>query len=562
LTTGSSSQRLAKPVRLPLERTLPGPITDWSLLLVSGQGSKEYYLQFMTLEPAGYRHAQRRGRASNGMKPMWVLANKRTGQGLALMLAYMGNWTFEVAPQGGQILVRLATSPADLKPFMEINGLPIPGALVAEFTGHWDYGTQPLVRFVRAKLLRDLGPGWPVVQYNTWYDVSDKITQQRLLDAARVASSVGCELFTVDAGWFGEGLEAKWSQTLGDWRVNRARLPDGLEAVSAAVHRLGMKFGLWFEIESAAPTSDLARRHPDWFLTDPQGRLLSARAVLDFGKPEVLAHARRVIDEAVRNYALDYVKMDFNSDLKIENEGLAAADDPLYRHYQGMAKLWSGLRADHPQLIIEDCSSGARRHELTSAALTDTHWISDTVGNQPNLLIMLGATYFFPASTCNHWTTRPDPQDAFLDLDAQFVVNMMGHFGLSGAIASWDSRTLAIARERIAQYKRLRPLLGTADVFHLTTPRLGAMQAALYSDPASGRALLFAFHAGDPALNHRVPLRGLDASRRYRVKVPVGPKDMVIEAGAMPGRELVERGLRIKFPRPGAAALVELEPIE
>ncbi len=557
---GRSAQRLAKPVGLPFERTLPGPITDWVLLAVNGQGSKEYYLQFKALAPEGYRYAQRSGRASQGMKPMWVLANQRTGQGLALMLAYMGNWTFEVVPQAKGISVKLATSPARLKPFQKIKGLSIPGALVSEFTGNWDYGTQPMVRFIRKKLLRDLGPEWPPVQYNTWYDLYDQITEERLINAAGVARGVGCELFTIDAGWFGEGLDAKWSKTIGDWQVNRTRLPQGLEAVSAAVHKLGMKFGLWFEIECAAPSSRLASEHADWFLTDPQGNPLSKRGMLDFGKPEVLAHARQVLDDAVRRYSLDYIKMDFNTDPKIENQGLSQAADPLYRHYRGMAALWTHLRKTHPQLIVEDCSSGARRHELTSAALTDTHWISDTTDNQSNLLIMFGATYFFPASTCSHWTTRPNARDPILNLDAQFVINMMGHFGLSGSIASWEAETLGIVRERIAQYKRIRPLIRQADVFHLTTPQLGSLQAALYHDPATGRALLFAFQSGDPSLIHLIPLRGLDPSRTYRVSVPVGPNGGVPQDGKISGRTLTQHGLEVTFPNVGAAVLVEIEP--
>ena len=131
--SGRSAERLAKPVRLPLERTLAGPITDWALMTVDGQGPKEYYLRFTTLDAEGYRYAQRRGRASQGMKPIWLLANRRTGQGLALMLAYQGNWTFEVAPRNKGISLRLATAPAELKPFTRIKGLPVPGALVAEF---------------------------------------------------------------------------------------------------------------------------------------------------------------------------------------------------------------------------------------------------------------------------------------------------------------------------------------------------------------------------------------------------------------------------------------------
>jgi alpha-galactosidase len=562
---GSSRSQFASPVRLPYATTLPGPAADWMLLTANGAWGQEYNLRLQRLGPEGFHHATRSGRACSEMKAWCMLANRRTGQGLALMLAYMGNWTLDVtAAADGQLAVRLATSPPDLQPFATIKGLPIPGALVSEFTGHWDYGAQPIVRFIREKLLRDLGPQWPLVQYNNWYDGSGRITQQQLMGAARAAAGVGAELFTVDAGWYGEGIDADWSRALGDWQVNRARLPDGLEAVADEVRRLGMRFGLWFEIECAHPASQLAKDHPDWFLADGHGNRLGKRDVLDFGKPEVLQHAKEVIDAFMAKYRLDYIKMDFNTDPALDNGNLTQADDPHYRHYRGLSDLWSYLRNTYPALIVESCSSGSLRQELTSAACTDTHWISDNIDNRPNLLMAFGANYLMPPAICSHWTTKPDRNDPAIDLDAQFAVNMMGHFGMSGAIAKWDAETLAIARERIAQYKRIRPVIRNADVFHLTTQRSGAMQAALYSDAANGRALLFAFQGGDALLRHTIRLRGLDSGGRYRASVPVGfgrldfPGTPPVSQ-TVSGHDLVGQGITITFPRHGAAAIIEME---
>ena len=567
--TGRSGSRLATPVRLPLERVLPGPITDWSLMTAEGAWGKEYYLRVQPLGGEGLRLAARNGRACNssvgGVKAWWMLSNRRTGQGLAMMLADMGNWTFEVIPKGDQIVVRLATAPPDLAPFETVAGLPIPGALVAEFSGHWDYGAQPIVRFIREKLLRDLGPNWPLVQYNNWYDGEGKLTEEQLAAAARAAAGVGCELFTLDAGWYGEGLTADWSGSLGDWQVNRARLPGGLEAVAGQVRRLGMKFGLWFEIECASPKSRLAKEHPGWFLVDGRGRRIGQRDVLDFGNPAVLAHAKAVFDEFMAKYRLDYVKMDFNTDPAVDNEKLTQAADPLYRHYRGLAELWTWLRTKYPALIIENCSSGSLRQELTSAAHTDTHWVSDNIDNRPNLMMAFGATYLMPPAICSHWTTRPQPNDPMIDLDAQFAVNMLGHLGLSGRIAAWDARTLAAARERIAQYKRIRAVLRGADVFHLTPQRLGAMQAAVYVDAATGRALLFAFHGGDPQMKHVLRLRGLEPGRRYRIDALPGPVRCELPGaaadGSVAGKALVEQGLSLTFPHSGAAAILQIEPV-
>ncbi|MGA2617835.1 MAG: alpha-galactosidase [Thermoguttaceae bacterium] len=566
---GQSRQRLATPVRVPLERTLPGPITDWVLLTARGDWGHEYELKTEPLPADGVRCATRSGRACMPMKAWWVLANRRSGQGLAIMLAYMGNWTFQAAPRGGAVVVRLATAPSGLQPFATIGGLPIPGALVAEFSGHWDYGTQPIVRFIRERLLRDLGPGWPPVQYNNWYDGEGKMTQGQLFAAARAAAGVGCELFTVDAGWYGAGIDSDWSAALGDWEVNRQRLPGGLEAVAAEARRLGMKFGLWFEIECAHPSSRLAKAHPDWFLVDGRGRRLGQRDVLDFGKPQVLDHARQVIDRFMDRCRLDYIKMDFNTDPAIDNQSLAPADDPLYRHYRGLVGLWTWMHAKYPALAIENCSSGSLRQELTSAALTDTHWVSDNIGNQANLLMAFGANYLMPPSVCSHWTTRPERHDPLVDLDAQFAVNMMGHLGLSGQIAAWDAETLSAARQRIAQYKRIRAVIRAADVFHLTPQRLGSMQAALLADAAGGRAVLFAFQGGDRRLTHVVRLRGLDPARQYRLDVPMGPARLQVPGNpgdstpilSVAGKDLVAQGLSITFPQAGAAAVVEINPV-
>jgi alpha-galactosidase len=563
---GKSNARLAMPVTLPYEKTLPGPIGDWMLLTADGIWGQEYMLKLQRLGSGGFHHASRSGRACNDLKAWCMLANRRTGQGLAMMLAYMGNWTLDIVPDGQEVKVRLATTPADLKPFVTIQGLPIPGALVAEFTGHWDYGAQPIVRFMREKLVRDLGPQWPLVQYNSWYDTAEKISQQQLFSAAKTAADVGAELFTVDAGWYGDGASADWSKALGDWRVNRARLPDGLEAVAAEVRRLGMRFGLWFEIECADPSSPLAKAHPDWFLTDRQGNRIGPRDMLDFGKPEALEHVKGIIDDFMAKYKLDYIKMDFNTDPRIENDSYTQADDPLYRHYRGLAELWTSLRAKYPALVIENCASGSLRQELMSVAHTDTHWVSDNIDNRANLQMAFSANYLMPPSINSHWTTQPNPNDAMLDLDAQFAVNMLGHFGMSGKIAAWDAETLAAAKARIAEYKRIRPVIRSADVFHLTTQGLGRIQAALYADATSGRSLLFAFHDGDPQLQHILRLRGLDPNRSYRLKEPLRSVRLDLPGSRpansiVPGKDLIEQGLTITFPHSGAAAIVELEPL-
>ena len=61
------------------------------------------------------------------------------------------------------------------------------------------------------------------------------------------AAKLGAELFVLDDGWF--GARDNDAKGLGDYIVNRKKLPGGLAGLAEKVHALGLLFGLWFEPE-------------------------------------------------------------------------------------------------------------------------------------------------------------------------------------------------------------------------------------------------------------------------------------------------------------------------
>jgi alpha-galactosidase len=546
---------MASATRLPFEKVLLGPVTDYEVLQADSRWGQEYILSVSRLSDEGFKIEGKNGRSCALDKPWLLIRNIRTQRGLAVSLAYSGNWRIEVLPHGDNTLLRAATLPESLKPYEMINGLPIPGALVAEFTGHWDNGAQPMTRFIRTKLLRKLGDDEPLIQYNTWYDRKQELDEDHLIETARLAAELGCELFVIDAGWYGRN--ANWSKAVGDWRVNLDRLPGGIGPIAEEVRRLGMKFGMWVEIESANFDSPVGKDHPDWYLRDGS-ELVSKRACLDFGNPEALAWARTEIDRIVTANRLDYIKMDFNTHLKVDSEKYAPQSDPLWHHYRGLAQLWDHIRARYPDLIVENCSSGSLRHDVSTAAHTDTHWVSDRIKNEDNLAMNFGATYLFPPESCNHWTCFPESSE-IMDIQSCFTINMLGHMGLSGPIVSWDRETRHQAAECIALYKRIRSLIRNADVYHLTgqvdhkSPK--TVQAVQYLDRRTDCSIVFAFHAGDPAMTTILELHGLKRHAAYRVHMPA---TFGLDRLAK-GQELMD-GLRVDFPHRGASAVIRIAP--
>ena len=549
----------ARPAALPLEISLPGAISDYVAVLSSGEAHQEYVLKAIPLAGEGYRFEQKAGRSGSGLKRWIMLRSMTTGKGVAAMLGYSGNWLIEVKSQGDKTLLRMDSVPSGLKPFTTINGLPLPGALVADFAGEWDNGAIPITRFIRANLLKNQGENWPPVQWNTWYDDLGYPTQKSVAAGAKVAAEMGCEMVVVDAGWYGG--KGHWENLCGDWVPNKERFPDGLEPAVKDVRGLGLKFGLWTEIESASKDSPVGIEHPDWLLRDGD-RIVSGRSVLDFGKPEVVAWAQSQIDRLMHDYQLDYIKNDFNTDLPVDSANPRYVDgDPLYKHYQGLNAFWTYVRTTYPKLIIENCSSGSLRHDLLTASQSATHWVSDEVGNPYNLAAVFGATYLFPPETCMHWTCQPDSRPGqFMDLEAQIAANMMGHLGFSNKIYQWDEATRKACTKQIALYKQIRPVIRVADVYHLTqqasSTSPNSLQAALYVDPAvGGKAVLFAFQGGADALDCTLKLRGL-TDKPYTLSMPAGfGPDLTLQ-----GADLMRQGLKLSFPHKGASAIIQLQP--
>ncbi|MBP5408079.1 MAG: alpha-galactosidase, partial [Bacilli bacterium] len=92
----------------------------------------------------------------------------------------------------------------------------------------------------------------PIV-YNSWEGCGFDFNEGRLVRLAKESKEIGCELFVLDDGWFGERNNDEAG--LGDYNVNKKKLPNGLKGLADKINKIGMKFGLWFEPESVNPNS-------------------------------------------------------------------------------------------------------------------------------------------------------------------------------------------------------------------------------------------------------------------------------------------------------------------
>ena len=210
---------------------------------------------------------------------------------------------------------------------------------------------------------------------------------------AEKAAWVGAERFVLDDGWFGARRNDKAG--LGDWWVSKDVYPRGLGPLAEHVRALGMEFGIWFEPEMVNPDSDLYRAHPDWILEARGVEQVPFRGqyTLDLTRREVADYLFEKMSAIVGEYGVAYIKWDMNREIHHPaSEGRAA----IHRQTSAVYALMERLRANHPALEIETCSSGGARADFGVLRYTDRFWLSDSNDALDRQAMQRGASYFFP----------------------------------------------------------------------------------------------------------------------------------------------------------------------
>lgn len=550
---------------------------DLSILGYSGNWGSEFEPHLF--KP--YQHfvlESRSGRSSKGHHP-WAALSAGAGEMLALAVAWSGNWVlrFDPLPAGG---IRLSGGLHDwqftkrLKEGESLSGVPV----VAAFGADLNEISQRLARVGRRywypsnALSRQLP-----VEWNHWWPYEDvEINEAVFLANAEKAAELGFEVCTLDAGWFGPAdAESFWYDYRGDWHlVNQQRFPHGIRFLADRVHALGMKFGIWCEIEALGEKASLAVERPDL----PALRDGHPLGYVCMGNPAAQEWAYQTLARLIEEYGADWIKVDFNLD---PGAGCNRTDhghqegDGLYEHYRGYYNVLTRIRQNFPDVVLENCSSGGLRIDLGMLRHTHATFLSDPDWPVHDLQIFWGASTMLPANTLLHWTyshwrnTDPPPYQRFDPFDPHLTrpkwdyytrISMLGWYGISQKlteIPGWLA-------ERIGQHNRLyqrvvRRFIGEADLYRLTDqPRrsgIGERWAAFqYSLPDGSQHLLFVFRLPGGEMQRTIRLKNLAPERIYTLRGLEGEAEW-----QRSGESLMQDGLLIDFLDEEESLLLKIE---
>ena len=534
--------------------TLPG---RYDFLHLHGAWAKERSVERISPAALTRSIASARGASGHEHNPFAVLAAPDTtefsGECLGAALVYSGDFLIS-ADENAYASTRLIlglnprTFSWRLNPG---NQFQSPEALLVYSDRGLNAMSQAFHSLIRQRVCRGY---WrdrerPVL-INNWEATYFNFSHEKILTIARAAAQAGIELFVLDDGWFGRRNSDNCS--LGDWTVNREKLPGGLSALARDINALGLKFGLWFEPEMVSPDSDLYRAHPDWCLHAEGRRRTTARQqlILDMSRRDVQDYVVEAVSSVLRSAPIEYVKWDMNRNFKEAGSALLAdgrQGETAHRYMLGLYRVLEAVTSAFPRVLFESCSGGGGRFDAGMLHYMPQTWTSDDTDAVERLRIQYGTSLCYPVSAMGaHVSAVPNHQvSRITSMRMRGDVALGGNFGYELDLSVQTPEDTEEICRQVKLVKALRRTTQQGVFTRLQSPFEDNIAAWQFAD--GNRVILCAY---------RVLNRPSAAPVRIRLRdVPEGtytaPDGVPVTAG-----DLMRAGVPLAFPRYDFASCV------
>lgn len=413
------------------------------------------------------------------------------------------------------------------------------------------------------------------VLLNSWEGVYLDVNEPAMAEMMKDIAALGGELFVMDDGWFGDKYRrVQDNSSLGDWVVDRKKLPNGLENLIQTADRNGIKFGIWIEPEAVNSKSELFEKHPDWAL-QVKGRPLQygrggTQMLLDVCNPEVQDFMFGIVDNLLGKHPqIAYIKWDANVELKNYGSTYLPQDKQSHiyiEYHRGLNKVLERIRAKYPDVLIQACGGGGGRASYGVLPYFDEFWVSDNTDALQRIYMQWGTSYFYPSNAmAQHISASPNHQTGrIIPIKFRCDVAMSGRLGMELQPSKMTKEEYQQTAQAIKDYKSVRDVIQLGNLYRLVSPYDDKGIASLmYTDDTENKAVFFAYkmeHFNNQVIP-RVCLWGLDPSKNYRVRelnVKTGGQPCFLNGKTFSGTLLMNTGIEMPLGSDYASCVLEL----
>jgi len=449
---------------------------DFEMVSLYGGWGFEAQKAIAKLVPGIYMNDSKTGSSSNRHNPFFMLKEKDAsysyGRCYAFNLMYSGNH-FELVELSSFHKVRIQTG---INPFCFSSALApneefiSPLAVMTYSSKGTNLASIHFHDFIKNRVIRpgSVNKDRPLV-INNWEATYMKFTESKLKSIIKQAQKLGLEMFVLDDGWFGRRNDD--TKGLGDYNVNKKKLPHGLKGISRYSNKKDLSFGLWFEPEMVNMDSALYEAHPDWVICSSirppsKGR---HQMVLDLSKREVQEYIISSVNNILDSYPISYVKWDMNRHISDVSTSSYEAGEIYHRYMLGLYHILEKINLMHSDITFEGCSSGGNRFDLGMLAYFDQIWTSDDTDAYERINIQSGYALAYPLRCLSNHVSAYKSHQLLrsINFDTKFNVACFGALGYEMDLSTFTPAEEKAIKAQIAFYKEHRDLIQNGDFYQL-----------------------------------------------------------------------------------------------
>ncbi len=450
---------------------------DYEIISLYGGWGFEGQKAINKLDHGIFINDSKTGNSSNRHNPFFMLKEKDatylTGSTYAFNLIYSSNH-YEMIEHSSfnKIRIQNGISPYCFKYTLNENEeFETPFSVLTYSNKGINGSSQNMHHFIQEHILRkEFSHKSAPILINNWEATYMKFKQSTLKKIIKSAQDLSLEMFVLDDGWFGRRTDD--SKGLGDYDVNKKKLPSGLKGISKYANKHGLKFGLWFEPEMVNEDSELYKKHPDWAIQDNKRPSSKGRhqLILDLTRKEVQDYIIENVNHILDTNNIEYVKWDMNRHFSDVNSRIYHGGEVFHRYIVGLYRIFNEIILTHPKVYFEGCASGGNRYDLGILSYFDQIWTSDDTDAYERISIQSGYALAYPLKCLSNHVSASPSHSVLRNtpIDTRFNVALFGSLGFELDLSTLKPVEEKAIKSMVKFYKSHRDLIVEGDFYQLS----------------------------------------------------------------------------------------------